>query len=146
MRSKMKRTNSSASTTPIPRVTSSTPTFSSVPPKANPYPATRSSPARSEEHTSELQSRENLVCRLLLDSSTTGTYPLSLHDALPIWISEVVTKQGEGIVHVQHAFKNEKDELFSVNNAYTTCDLEHPHFLIRSTKSKSIPGDKIVSG
>nr|PZN53272.1 MAG: hypothetical protein DIU61_09805 [Bacteroidota bacterium] len=61
-------------------------------------------------------------------------------------ISEVVTKQGEGIVHVQHAFKNEKDELFSVNNAYTTCDLEHPHFVIRSTKSKSIPRDKIISG
>src|SRR5690606_40499738 len=27
----------------------------------------RSTPARSEEHTSELQSRENLVCRLLLE-------------------------------------------------------------------------------
>src|SRR5690606_39742863 len=27
----------------------------------------RSSEARSEEHTSELQSRENLVCRLLLE-------------------------------------------------------------------------------
>src|SRR5690606_41999877 len=27
----------------------------------------RDSPARSEEHTSELQSRENLVCRLLLE-------------------------------------------------------------------------------
>src|SRR5690606_40495701 len=27
----------------------------------------RSSPPRSEEHTSELQSRENLVCRLLLE-------------------------------------------------------------------------------
>src|SRR5436309_10418507 len=26
-----------------------------------------SSPSRSEEHTSELQSRENLVCRLLLE-------------------------------------------------------------------------------
>ncbi|HEY8512042.1 MAG TPA: putative LPS assembly protein LptD [Cyclobacteriaceae bacterium] len=61
-------------------------------------------------------------------------------------ISEVVTKQGEGIVHVKHAFKNEKDELFSVNNAYTTCDLEHPHFVIRSTKTKTIPNDKIVSG
>jgi len=61
-------------------------------------------------------------------------------------ISEVVTKQGEGIVHVQHAFKNEKDELFSVNNAYTTCDLEHPHFVIRSTKTKTIPKDKIISG
>src|SRR5690606_39464463 len=27
---------------------------------------------RSEEHTSELQSRENLVCRLLLDKKTAG--------------------------------------------------------------------------
>src|SRR5690606_9746743 len=62
---------------------------------------------RSEEHTSELQSRENLVCRLLLekqnrephtapallhtlallfahDTPTTDNYTLSLHDALPI--------------------------------------------------------------
>src|SRR5690606_40790949 len=28
---------------------------------------------RSEEHTSELQSRENLVCRLLLEKKTTST-------------------------------------------------------------------------
>src|SRR5690606_41225886 len=28
--------------------------------------------ARSEEHTSELQSRENLVCRLLLEKKNTG--------------------------------------------------------------------------
>src|SRR5690606_40481723 len=28
-------------------------------------------PSRSEEHTSELQSRENLVCRLLLDKKKT---------------------------------------------------------------------------
>src|SRR2546430_1822048 len=59
---------------------------------------------RSEEHTSELQSQSNLVCRLLLekkktailytrsilfffnDTATTEIYPLSLHDALPIWI------------------------------------------------------------
>src|SRR5258706_141244 len=57
---------------------------------------------RSEEHTSELQSLTNLVCRLLLekknnrhrshtllffffnDTATTEIYPLSLHDALPI--------------------------------------------------------------
>src|SRR3990167_5672323 len=56
---------------------------------------------RSEEHTSELQSQSNLVCRLLLekkisinftiaififfnDTATTEIYPLSLHDALPI--------------------------------------------------------------
>src|SRR5690606_40280886 len=30
-------------------------------------PATSTYPLRSEEHTSELQSRENLVCRLLLE-------------------------------------------------------------------------------
>src|SRR5437870_2755051 len=42
--------------------------------------------ARSEEHTSELQSRGHLVCRLLLEnpSATTELYTLSLHDALPI--------------------------------------------------------------
>src|SRR3712207_2036373 len=55
---------------------------------------------RSEEHTSELQSRQYLVCRLLLDTQTKGDwlervfffndtatteiYTLSLHDALPI--------------------------------------------------------------
>src|SRR5690606_39912844 len=33
-------------------------------------------PDRSEEHTSELQSRENLVCRLLLEKKkTTSLYP-----------------------------------------------------------------------
>src|SRR3712207_4046407 len=61
------------------------------------------SSARSEEHTSELQSRQYLVCRLLLekknrryrhllvvlffffnDTATTEIYTLSLHDALPI--------------------------------------------------------------
>src|SRR5947207_3416773 len=41
---------------------------------------------RSEEHTSELQSHSDLVCRLLHDAHTTATHPLSLHDALPISI------------------------------------------------------------
>src|SRR5947207_1542043 len=41
--------------------------------------------ARSEEHTSELQSHSDLVCRLLLAPATPDTYTLSLHDALPIF-------------------------------------------------------------
>src|SRR3990172_3716296 len=43
--------------------------------------------ARSEEHTSELQSRLHLVCRLLFfnDPAPPEIYPLSLHDALPIF-------------------------------------------------------------
>src|SRR5690625_1112999 len=45
---------------------------------------TRIAILRSEEHTSELQSRGHLVCRLLHDHCITCTSPLSLHDALPI--------------------------------------------------------------
>src|SRR3989442_9892867 len=38
--------------------------------------ATRA-PDRSEEHTSELQSRPHLVCRLLLEKKKTQSYPQS---------------------------------------------------------------------
>src|SRR5690606_41810492 len=38
-----------------------------------PYPIVFSRASRSEEHTSELQSRENLVCRLLLEKKKTQT-------------------------------------------------------------------------
>src|SRR5690606_41315712 len=38
----------------------------------SPLPA---GPERSEEHTSELQSRENLVCRLLLEKKNTHSSP-----------------------------------------------------------------------
>src|SRR5688572_31790148 len=34
--------------------------------------------ARSEEHTSELQSQSNLVCRLLLEKKKVGLTPVSL--------------------------------------------------------------------
>lgn len=61
-------------------------------------------------------------------------------------ISEVVTKQGEGFLHGDLVYKNEKNELFSTGNAYTTCDLAEPHFRIISKKTKAIPGDKMVSG
>src|SRR5699024_7988414 len=41
-------------------------------------------PIRSEEHTSELQSRFDLVCRLLLAAYISNNHHRSLHDALPI--------------------------------------------------------------
>lgn len=61
-------------------------------------------------------------------------------------ITEVVTEQSEGFLHGETVFKNEKGELLSLRNSYTTCNLEHPHFRIRATKTKAIPDDKIVSG
>src|SRR4029434_6667500 len=39
---------------------------------------------RSEEHTSELQSHLNLVCRVVIETPPTEIYTLSLHAALPI--------------------------------------------------------------
>jgi hypothetical protein len=61
-------------------------------------------------------------------------------------ITEVVTQQGDGYLHGEKVFKNDKNELFSIGNAYTTCNLVHPHYRIISTRSKAIPSDKIVSG
>ncbi len=62
------------------------------------------------------------------------------------YITGIVTEQGEGIVAGEEVYKNEHNELFSINNTYTTCNLEHPHYLIRSKKTKAIPGDKLISG
>src|SRR3712207_7139020 len=43
-------------------------------------PATRKPSSRSEEHTSELQSRQYLVCRLLLEKKKNiNTPPISYH-------------------------------------------------------------------
>jgi hypothetical protein len=61
-------------------------------------------------------------------------------------ISEVITTQGEGFLYGEAVFKNEKGELLSLRNSYTTCNLEHPHYRIRATKTKAIPNDKIVAG
>ncbi len=61
-------------------------------------------------------------------------------------ISEVVTTQGDAYLHGDLVYKNEKGELLSLHNSYTTCNLEHPHFRIIATKTKAIPNDKIVAG
>jgi hypothetical protein len=61
-------------------------------------------------------------------------------------IREVITQQGEGFLKSSTAFKNENNEIYSIHNSYTTCNLEHPHFRIIANKTKAIPHDKIVSG
>jgi len=61
-------------------------------------------------------------------------------------ISEVVTTIGDAYLHGDVVYKNEKGELLSLRNSYTTCNLEHPHYEIKATKTKAIPNDKIVAG
>src|SRR3712207_7974975 len=52
-------------------------------PHGGPVRALRGAPRRSEEHTSELQSRQYLVCRLLLDKTSDIFSPLNLVCVVP---------------------------------------------------------------
>src|SRR2546427_4588802 len=53
--------------TPLPRSYHQSTPFCIWPQKAPPSTPIMTTPTRSEEHTSELQSQSNLVCRLLLE-------------------------------------------------------------------------------
>lgn len=61
-------------------------------------------------------------------------------------IKGVITEQDGGFMHGEDVKKNSDDELFIRGAQYTTCNLEDPHFAIRSTKLKVIPNNKVVSG
>src|SRR3712207_7157295 len=45
---------------------------------------------RSEEHTSELQSRQYLVCRLLLEKKKIQPHPYLIHDA-PVYVQPLLS-------------------------------------------------------
>src|SRR2546430_13706550 len=47
-------------------------------------------PLRSEEHTSELQSQSNLVCRLLLEKKTLSPTYLHLHSSPLTFVGDVL--------------------------------------------------------
>jgi len=61
-------------------------------------------------------------------------------------ITQIITQEGEGFIHSDTAKKFEDNVLYIKNGAYTTCNLEHPHFAIKSPKIKIIPDDKILTG
>src|SRR5436309_10890222 len=64
------------------------------------WPAARSTSMcapRSEEHTSELQSRENLVCRLLLEKKKKNIIGLLLYNVITIFIVETANAHDDVI-------------------------------------------------
>ena len=61
-------------------------------------------------------------------------------------IAEVITKQGEGIVHAEVVKKLPNNDFFGLRGRYTTCDLAHPHFYIEAKRMKVIPGQKVITG
>src|SRR5690606_40815380 len=60
--------------------------------------------ARSEEHTSELQSRENLVCRLLLEKKKNNDILLTrielVLERTPVYRKQLTTRLGSSITEV----------------------------------------------
>jgi hypothetical protein len=61
-------------------------------------------------------------------------------------IVEVTTKQGDGYIITEVLKKDSANTIFLSKGQYTTCDLDHPHYAIRSNKMKVIPDDKIITG
>lgn len=61
-------------------------------------------------------------------------------------IKNVITKEGDGYLHGEVVKKMEANISNMRHGAYTTCNLDHPHFSIQFTKAKVIPNNKIVTG
>ena len=60
-------------------------------------------------------------------------------------IKKVITKEGEGFLHGEDIKKTGDKVIYVKNASYTTCSHEHPHYRIRTTKAKVIPGEKVVT-
>src|SRR5690606_40699541 len=58
------------------------------------YPRATASNHRSEEHTSELQSRENLVCRLLLEKKNTTSCSPAAKDTTITYVLRGLSTSG----------------------------------------------------
>jgi len=61
-------------------------------------------------------------------------------------IKEVITQEGDGYLHGA-VIKKLPDDVINIRQGkYTTCSLDHPHFEFRFSRSKVIPGNKIITG
>ena len=61
-------------------------------------------------------------------------------------INQVITKEDEGYLHGTTVKKMANGEMDVKQGKYTTCSLDDPHFELKFSKAKVIPGKKIVTG
>lgn len=61
-------------------------------------------------------------------------------------IQTVKTQEGDGYIQGKEVKKSDKDIMYVRNGFYTTCNLDHPHFSLATSKLKIIPNSKIVTG
>lgn len=61
-------------------------------------------------------------------------------------LSNAYSQYGEGFIKSEKIKRNKDQSIYGLNNIYTTCNLEHPHFGISAKKVKIIPNKVAVSG
>ena len=61
-------------------------------------------------------------------------------------ISNVYTKQEEGILRSELSKRNDNGEVYLQHGRYTTCDAPHPDFYIALSRAKVRPGKEVVFG
>ena len=61
-------------------------------------------------------------------------------------ITDAKAKKEEGYLHSSISKMYPNKVIHMENGKYTTCDLDHPHFYIKLTKAKVIPGKSVISG
>lgn len=61
-------------------------------------------------------------------------------------VKKVITKDNEGYLHGGTVKKLGDNTSNLLDGAYTTCELDHPHFEFRFKKARVIPDNKIVTG
>lgn len=61
-------------------------------------------------------------------------------------IKNIITQQGEGIIHGERVKKDSLDNLYLTDALYTTCNLKDPHFHIEAKKIKLVNKQNVVAG
>lgn len=61
-------------------------------------------------------------------------------------IKQVNTKEGESFIATKRIKRTSSDVYYMGNASFTTCSHRHPHFRVRTKKSKVIVGKQIVTG
>jgi lipopolysaccharide assembly outer membrane protein LptD (OstA) len=61
-------------------------------------------------------------------------------------IFDVVTEYSQGFIHGERTKRHPNNEIHILDGKYTTCDLDHPHFYVKLTKAKVIPGQQVIAG
>lgn len=61
-------------------------------------------------------------------------------------ITNITTQEGESYIKGEAVKKQPDNTTFIRNGLYTTCNEEHPHYYIYSSKIKVIPDNKILTG